>query len=226
MNRNPSRASAAFALALVLGGCTGTAISAGSHAPAASGRSSPSSSQVTSPAPARTTSAVYAGRKAVPACRTAALALRYGPELSPMTGEHGAFYALVNQGQSACTLHGYPGIALYDAAGTMLPFRYVHRTSMYVTKKAPRTVLLPPGASAYVLVAKYRCDLGVSHNAATIRLTMPGRLHTAMAITVPPGPYGAFVLSYCKGGPDDPGQVIGISPIEPAPADAGPFTNQ
>lgn len=143
-----------------------------------------------------------------------------------MTGEHGAFYALVNQGQSACTLHGYPGVALYDAVGTMLPFRYVHRTSMYVTKTAPRTVLLPPGALAYILVAKYRCDLGASHNAATIRLTMPGRPHTPMTIaTPPPGRYGA-VLSYCKGGPDGPGQVIGISPIEPAPADAAPFTNQ
>jgi hypothetical protein len=227
MNRTHSRASAAFALAVVLGGCSGTAISSGgSRAPTASPRSSPSSSQVTSPAPAKTPTGTFAGRNAAPACRTAALVLRYGPELSQMTGEHGAFYALVNRGQSACTLHGYPGVALYDAAGTMLPFRYVHRTSMYVTKKAPRTVLLPPGAPAYVLVAKYRCDLGVSHDAATIRLTMPGRLHTALAIAVPPGLYGGFVMSYCTGGPDDPGQVIGISPIEPAPADAGPFTNQ
>jgi hypothetical protein len=143
-----------------------------------------------------------------------------------MTGEHGDYYALVNQGRTACTLDGYPSIVLYDTRGAILPFRYVHGASSYVTKAAPRPVLLPPGASAYVLVAKYRCDVGVSQNAATIRLTLPGNLATAVTIRISPRPLGVLLLSYCTGGPDDPGQVIGVSPIEPLPADAGPFASQ
>jgi hypothetical protein len=148
-----------------------------------------------------------------------------------MTGEHGAYYALVNRGRTACILDGYARVALYDAQGTVLPFRYVHRTSSYVTRATPRAVLLRPGAAAYLLVAKYRCDLGVSRNAATMLLTLPGTSGTpgaagAMAIRFASGLPGELDLSYCKGGRDDPGQVIGVSPIEPAAADAGPFAGQ
>lgn len=90
----------------------------------------------------------------------------------------------------------------------------------------PRTVLLPPRASAYVLVAKYRCDLGVIRNTATIRLTLPGPQRAVLASRVSGSRSGAATLSYCKGGPSDPGQAIGVSPIEPAPAAAGPFPGQ
>jgi Protein of unknown function (DUF4232) len=143
-----------------------------------------------------------------------------------MTGEHGAYYALVNHGWAACVLDGYPGVSLYDSLGTILPFRYVTGAGSYVTRAAPKPVLLTPGASAYVLVAKYRCDLGISGNAATIRFTLPGNSPSAMTIGIPPGAPGVLALSYCDGGQDDPGQLVEISPIEPTPADAGPFATQ
>jgi Protein of unknown function (DUF4232) len=40
-----------------------------------------------------------------------------------MTGEHGVYVALVNRGRTDCALDGYPGVALYDTAGVILPFR-------------------------------------------------------------------------------------------------------
>lgn len=208
MEKHAARTVAAILFALVLGGCAGSSSIATRRMPSAT-HNPPLAS---------------AGNTA-PSCRAAALALRYGPGIVPMTGEHGAFYRLVNHGQMACTLTGYPGIALYDARGDLLPFRYTHH-SQYVTRAGPRTVLLPPGAPAYVLIAKYRCDLGVIRNVATIRLTLPRSQRAMLASRVPDGQSGAPTLSYCKGGPGDPGQAIGVSPIEPAPAAAGPFPGQ
>jgi hypothetical protein len=86
----------------------------------------------------------------------------------------------------------------------------------YVTTRKPTTVVLAPAAVAYVLVAKYRCDLGIVRTAATIGLTLPaghGQVFAAQQPVGVPGPPG---LSYCRGGPHDPGQLVTVSPIEPA----------
>lgn len=222
MKQNASRASAMLLLAVLLCGCASSTISSGGHAAAPADRSSPRPGEArSSPAAAK-----FASSYAAHPCQTSALALRFGPELVPMTGEHGAYVALVNRGRTACALDGYPGVVLYGTAGEILPFRYVHGASGYVTRAAPRPVLLPPGASAYVLVAKYRCDIGISRDAATMRLTLPGSARPAMWIGISPRPPGVLVLSYCEGGPGNPGQIVDISPIEPAPSEAGPFASQ
>jgi hypothetical protein len=96
---------------------------------------------------------------------------------------------------------------------------------MYMTKARPKTVVLAPGGSAFVLVAKYRCDLGGLATAATIRLTLPG--HAPIILTGPvtaPRSGGVAELEYCTGGPGDPGQSVGISPVEATPNAAGPFS--
>jgi Protein of unknown function (DUF4232) len=148
-------------------------------------------------------------------CLARALALRPGAFVVPMTGEHAVMYALTNRGAVTCTLSGYPQVVLYDAEGAALPFRYARGGGAYVTSRKPVSVVLARGASAYVLVAKYRCDLGLARNATVIRLTLPTRGaafagREALAIA------GAAGLSYCRGGPRDPGQVIAVSPVEPA----------
>jgi hypothetical protein len=208
MEKHAARTVAAILFALVLGGCAGSSSIAPRRMPSAASGSPLASAGSTAPS-----------------CRAAVLTLRYGPGIVPMTGEHGAFYRLVNHGRTACTLTGYPGVALYDARGNLLPFRYTHH-SQYMTRAGPRTVLLPPRAPAYVLIVKYRCDLGVIRNVATIRLTLPRPRRAVLASRVPGSQSGAATLSYCKGGPGDPGQAIGVSPIEPAPAAAGPFPSQ
>jgi hypothetical protein len=132
-----------------------------------------------------------------------------------MTGEHAVMYALTNRGAVACALSGYPRAVLYDAEGVALPFHYARGGGAYVTSRKPVTVVLARGASAYVLVAKYRCDLGVARNATTIRLTLPAAHRAAFAGREAVGTGGAADLSYCRGGQHDPGQVIAVSPVEP-----------
>jgi hypothetical protein len=130
-----------------------------------------------------------------------------------MTGEHAVMYALTNRGSIACTVRGYPRITLFDARGQALPFRYADGGGTYVTSRKPVTVVLRPGASGYIGVAKYRCDLGITRTAAAIRLALPAR-GREFAAREPVGVSGTPGLSYCRGGPHDPGQLVTVSPIE------------
>ncbi len=138
-------------------------------------------------------------------CAAQALVLHPGAYVSPLTGEHAMMYALTNRGSAACTLKGYPQVVLTDATGAVLPFRYAKGGGAYVTSAKPVTVVLAPGASAYVLVAKYRCDLGVHSNATAIRLTLPTAHGTAFAGREAVGVSGSTGMSYCRGGRHDPG---------------------
>lgn len=146
-------------------------------------------------------------------CRPADLVWRPDGPLVPMTGEHSEVYYLVNQGTSACSVRGYPTVELYDAAGRKLPFRYAHGGGPYITKKKPKTVSLRPDTAGYVVIAKYRCDRGITSDAASVTLSLPligggaASRHLRLSVTGPRG------LSYCLGGPHDPGQLVTISPL-------------
>jgi len=148
-------------------------------------------------------------------CPGRALVPHPGTYVSPMTGEHAVMYALTNRGPAACTLKGYPQVVLTDATGAVLPFRYAEGGGAYITSARPVTVVLAHGASAYVLVAKYRCDLGIENNATTIRLTLPRTHGAAFVWREAVGISGSTGLSYCRGGQHDPGQLVGVSPVEP-----------
>ena len=150
--------------------------------------------------------------RAVRQCAASVLALRPGPVVSPMTGEHADSFLLTNHGSVACTVSGYPQVTLYGSRGVAVPFRYAKGGGAYVTAKRPATVTLAPGKSAYVLVAKYRCDLGVAENATAVRLTL--RAHQGPFSAREPIGGGVAGLSYCKGGQKDPGQLVTVSPIE------------
>lgn len=194
-------AAAAASLALTLGGCASrTSVAAPTSGPAS--------------APSR----------AAP-CSTASLRLGLAGSPSPATGEHADIYTLTNIGARSCSLTGYPRVTLFDAKGAALPFSYVHESSQYMTDRPPVPVVLAPGGVGYVLVAKYRCDLGIAADATRIELTPPG---TTTALTGPAMNVGGVGgLSYCKGGAGDPGQRVSLSPVEPteralSPALAGP----
>lgn len=147
-------------------------------------------------------------------CAAHALVVRPGPPVSPMTGEHAVLYVLANRGANACTVRGYPQVTLYDAGGRVLPFRYADGGGVYVTSREPVTVVLAQGAMAYMLVAKYRCDLGIAQNAATIRLALPAASGQVFSAREPVSASGPPGLSYCRGGPRDPGQLVTVSPVE------------
>ena len=164
------------------------------------------SGSVAHPAPAAQSSGVRP-------CAVSVLVLRPGPFVSPMTGEHADSFMLTNHGSIACTVSGYPQVTLYDSRGVALPFRYAEGGGAYVTAKKPATVTLAPGKSAYALVAKYRCDLGVADDATAIRLTVRAHQAPAFSGREPIGG-GVAGLSYCQGGQEDPGQLVTVSPIE------------
>ena len=148
-------------------------------------------------------------------CPARALTLGPGSGVSPMTGEHAVTYRLTNRGPHACSVRGYPHVVLYGATGAVLPFRYAAGGGAYVTAGKPVTVVLARGASAYILVAKYRCDLGIARDATSIRLTVPTAHGTSLSRREPVGISGPPGLSYCLGGQHDPGQLVTVSPLEP-----------
>jgi hypothetical protein len=150
---------------------------------------------------------------AVRPCAASVLVLRPGPLVTPMTGEHAVSFTLTNRGSDACKVSGYAQVTLYDSRGVALPFRSARGGGAYVTARKPATVTLAAGQPAYVLVAKYRCDLGGADDATAIRLTLRVPQGPAFAGREPVGG-GAAGLSYCQGGQEDPGQLVTVSPME------------
>jgi len=203
MGRSVMVTAVAALVALMAGGCSSST----------GGRAAPAEQWPSSPAGGAVGSAPL--KAGVPRCAARALVLRPGAFVVPMTGEHAVMYVLTNRGPVACTLSGYPQVVLYDAEGAALPFRYARGGGAYVTSRRPAPVALARGASAYVLVAKYRCDLGIVRTATAIRLTLPGARGAAFAMREAVASTGAEGLSYCRGGQHDPGQVVTISPVEP-----------
>jgi Domain of unknown function (DUF4232) len=194
---------AAMIVSLAVGGCS----SIKQPSSPAGSTTRPAVTTTSTPAGSTTHSAVTTA--GILPCPARALVLHPGTYVSPMTGEDAVMYALTNRGSVICTLNGYPQAVLYDASGAVLPFRYTKGGGAYVTSKKPVTVVLARGASAYVLVAKYRCDQGIARNATAIRLTLQAEQGAAFT------GYETVGLSYCNGGPHDPGQVIAVSPVEP-----------
>jgi hypothetical protein len=203
MRRSANAMAEAVLVSLLAGGCSSGVVTA-HHARTAAGdrrRSSPMASAV----PAEVTDA------GLPRCPARSLVLHLGPFVSPMTGEEATLYTLTNRSSDTCTLRGYPRVVFYDASGVRLPFRYARGGGEYVTSAMPVTVVLARGASAYVLVAKYRCDIGIARSAAVMWLTLPAAHGVTFAGRQPTG------LPYCRGGRHDPGQTITVSPVEPTP---------
>jgi hypothetical protein len=150
-----------------------------------------------------------------PPCGAGELALGPGPQISPATEEHGDVYTLANRGSSACTLAGYPSVTLYDSGAAVLPFRYTDGESQYVTSARPATVVLRPGASAYVFVAQAACVMGDQQAAVTIRISMPRPSAATVTGQAWSDSAGVSQLWYCRGGNDGARPAVFVSPIEP-----------
>ena len=202
MRQSRTAGAAAVFWGLLLCACGGS--------PAASTPATGASAQ---PATARAAAVASSpGPSGIPRCRAGAISLGYGPPVTSQTGELAAIYTHTNDGRASCVLSGYPRVALNTASGARLPFRYRRGGGQYVTSAPPPKVTLAPGHTAYVLVAKYRCDLGWRALPATIELTLPGPQQTVITRLIDPRRLPA--LPYCRGGPGDPGQVISVSPVE------------
>jgi len=100
-----------------------------------------------------------------------------------------------------------------DAAGRVLPLRYVWGSDQVVTSSRPVMVELPAGGTAYVVVNKYRCDTTDLMHGTAVRIIPPDEqafLSIPITDNVP--------MDYC--GPGDPGSMVYVSPVESSPGAA------
>ena len=147
---------------------------------------------------------------ALAACGPATLGIQQGPRLSPASGEHGLIIAISTKAPP-CTVAGYPTIK-FLAKDAPIPFTYVFGKGQYVTHRRPQPVTVGGGKVAYFLVAKYRCDMGVTEGADGMTLLLPGQ----GTMVTPPRTWLIFSIDYCTGGANDPGNTIEVSPFEPS----------
>ena len=122
------------------------------------------------------------------------------------TGQHTAPLAIRRNGAAACTLVGYPTVALLDARGHELGFRYSHRGDSVVAAHPPRVVDVAGHGSAYFLLNKYRCDIRSLSAARWLRVTLPG-VRGSLTFRLPHYP----IIDYCPA--DPPSRTIAVSPI-------------
>ncbi len=167
------------------------------------------------PAPAASTLTGATQQPVLPTCEDGSLVVSYDPAVDfQATGDRGDAFRISNHG-SPCRITGYPTITLADGHGTPLAFTYTDGRSQYVTQRHPEPVTLPQGQSAYVGVAKYRCDLAGSTLATTLTMRLPGQ-HTPKRVVLTGR---AQNLAYCRGRSHDPGNNVAISPVEPTAND-------
>ncbi len=143
-------------------------------------------------------------------CPRTALALVPGPRISPATGEWAIALAVRNVGAAACTVEGGTRVTLLDAARRALP---VHpaRVSQYVRRVPVRRLTLRPGQPAYLIVAQYRCDIGVADAAARLVLRLGAGPRAPVLVDTGSAPRH---LALCRGGKNAPGgNVLTVTPL-------------
>jgi hypothetical protein len=79
-----------------------------------------------------------------------------------------------------------------------------------IARHRPKPLTVRGGGRAYVVINKYRCDLGDRRVARTLQLRLP-RAAPARHLVLPI-PRG-HILGYC--GRADPGSTLAVSPFEP-----------
>ena len=134
------------------------------------------------------------------------LRLSVGPNHSPATGQNPEAIRLTNAG-SRCVLDGYPLIQFADADGVAIPFALSQTGDQMVTGTSGHPMVIERGGSAWIVLNKYRCDLGDRTAVETIEVRLPGA-----------GAVGAVAArdsgwAYCGSG--DPGSTVHVSPFEP-----------
>jgi hypothetical protein len=154
-----------------------------------------------------------------PMCPGDATPLSLVSGVVPQTGEHAYDFRVTNGSGNRCAVAGYPKVNMgYDRRGRFvsLPFVYRHGGGPYVTRQTPRPVILAPSASAYFMLAKYRCD-GKTLSAAT-ELGV-GHLGLGGTWGLDLASHHVDDLDYCSRYPGDArvdrGNYVYVSPLEP-----------
>jgi hypothetical protein len=163
--------------------------------------------------PARASSADKADERV---CRGTQLALSVGNDVPAASGQNPVTVRLTNRGRVSCILNGYPTVSFSDRRGS-IPFAVKqgggHGGDQQVTLRTPRHVLIRPGRTAYVMLNKYRCDLGTLRVADTMRLALPTGATRAVG-SVSLRSLGGPRVSYCRHVWTS--NVVSVSPFVPS----------
>lgn len=181
----------------------------GSGATASPGGASASASAA-SPTPvasgadgARALTAAQASASGVRRCTLADLRVTQ-PWADGATGWNLRGLRVTNASASSCVVGGRPSVGLV-AAGRPVQVPDVDGAGGFGLAPAPYAVLLPRGASAEALVAKFRCDVRTSGPVSALRVSLPGSAQT-VDVAVPG-------LSMCAAPDPQADNRVSVSPF-------------
>jgi hypothetical protein len=186
---------AALLGALTLAAC-GSAVDTPTSGPAQVATRGGAASPATRSRSVQTDQATDSTQLAATPCASSQLTLAYAGTQGA-TGHVEATFALHNVSGHSCTLHGYPGAELLDAAGHTLPTRLKQGRGFFPdTLLVPRQVVLRPGGDARFglgfadnneYVGGRRCRSAVwlksvpPHAARALRVALTGGEHPRFA---------------------------------------------
>ena len=214
----------AVACAISLAACgstpaPGSAPAAGSTPAAGTSATASAPAASSTPSPAAT-AANPPGTSADSAC--AASALKVGlTNTGALGGQAGGYLRFTNDGATACRMDGWPVVVAVTAAGKATTLRHAQST-MYGAWQAPASlpvVTLPPGGSAYAVVAADDHPTGNASCPAPyvrLRVSAPGTSGSVMVSAWLPGA-GSYLPS-CPSITGSPtGEVSAITPLSSLP---------
>jgi hypothetical protein len=137
------------------------------------------------------------------------LRLAHGGPVEGGTQQLAALLVLRNISSRACSMRGYPRVALLDSHGTKLSFTDRKGGDELGWSEPSKTVTLDPSTRAYVLILENTCTFRPTAIVSRIRLALPGHGSTETAGIRSSG------FQLCRAN-DPSGQVLHISAIEHA----------
>ena len=144
------------ALVLALAGCTSStapAVTRAAKAAAAAAVRAESAAKAAAAAAQRAEAAAEAAARAaaamspVASCTASQLAVDLGPDDAAM-GHVGQVVSFKNISTTTCTLKGYPGLRMFDAAGQLIPTEVTDGPSYIVPALPDKVVVLTAGSEA------------------------------------------------------------------------------
>jgi len=198
----------------------GSAPAAGSTPAAGTSGTATSPAAASTPSPAATATSP-AGPSADSAC--AASALKVGlTNTGALGGQAGGYLRSTNDGATACRMDGWPVVVAVTAAGKATTLRHAQST-MYGAWQAPASlpdVMLPPGGSAYAVVAAGDQPVGNAGRCPApyvrLRVSPPGSSGSVVVSAWLPGA-GSYLPSCASITGSPTAEVSAITPLSSLP---------
>jgi hypothetical protein len=145
------------------------------------------------------------------ACTPDEVGVSFGDRAGGATGERSLAVRFTNHGPRSCILAARPRVEFLDSEGNPVGLREDENGPgrQYVAGVSTGPFRLRPGASADVVIGKYRCDLGNNTVATEVRIGLPAGGRATTLIINRDSEIG--VIASCLGGRKDPGQSFAIS---------------